>query len=104
MTKVEHLLACLAEECAEVQQSIMKALRFGLDDGYPVSETTNAQDISKEFCEAIAVLELLEEMGALKKTTVLKTIKEKKERVRHYMEYAVVRGALSLPQEDENGS
>jgi hypothetical protein len=32
MNITEHLLATLAEECAEVAQATSKALRFGLDE------------------------------------------------------------------------
>lgn len=35
MNTTEHLLVVLGEECAEVQQNIAKALRFGLDDHHP---------------------------------------------------------------------
>lgn len=31
MNKAEHLLTCLAEECAEIQQAVSKALRFGVE-------------------------------------------------------------------------
>jgi len=48
MNKTEYLLVCLAEECAEIQQAVDKALRFGLDVGFPGGKTTNAQDISRE--------------------------------------------------------
>ncbi len=34
MNKTEYLLVCLAEECAEIQQAVDKALRFGLDVGF----------------------------------------------------------------------
>ena len=49
MNRTEHLLACLAEECAEVAQAVGKALRFGLDDGYPGTDRKNADDIAKEL-------------------------------------------------------
>ena len=56
MNKTEHLLACLAEECAEVQHAVAKALRFGLDDGYPGAASTNAQDIAREFADVLAFM------------------------------------------------
>ena len=67
MNKTEHLLACLAEECAEVQHAVAKALRFGLDDGYLGAASTNAQDIAREFADVLAVVEMLEEDGALER-------------------------------------
>ena len=49
MNRQQLLLVQFAEELSEVQQSIAKALRFGLEDGYPNSTTTNAEDIAQEF-------------------------------------------------------
>jgi len=49
MTRVEHLLIKLSEECNEIGKAVSKALLFGLDDGYPNSNRTNLQDIQHEF-------------------------------------------------------
>ncbi|HML33827.1 hypothetical protein [Sporomusa sphaeroides] len=92
MTETEHLLVCLAEECAEIQQAVTKALRFGLQDNY--KDSTPAQDIARELCDLIAVVELLEEAGVIKKTGTIDAIERKKARVWHYMEYARARGTL----------
>ena len=35
MTKIENLLVVTAEECAEIQQAISKAMRFGMDNYHP---------------------------------------------------------------------
>jgi len=45
MNRTEHLLVCLAEECAEVGQAVAKALRFGLDDG----RTRTLEEVGREF-------------------------------------------------------
>lgn len=95
MNKIEHLLTCLAEECAEIQQAISKALRFGLDDGHPEKTTTNAQDIAKECVDIIAIIEMLEDEGILKKIGTIQAINQKKIQVLHYMKYAKERGTLS---------
>lgn len=95
MNRTEHLLACLAEECAEVQHAVAKALRFGLDDGYPGAASTNAQDIAREFQDVLAVVEMLEDEGALDCTTDLEAIDRKKARVSEYMGYAESVGSLT---------
>jgi len=41
----EHLLVCLAEECAEVGQAVGKALRFGLKDSPPEGGLPNDEYI-----------------------------------------------------------
>ena len=93
MTETEHLLVCLAEECAEIQQAVGKALRFGLQDSY--KDSTPAEDIARECCDLIAVLEMLEELGAIKKSRTIRDIEFKMCRVRHYMDYARDRGTLT---------
>ena len=49
MNTIEHLLTCLAEECDEVGQRVMKALRFGLDEIQPGQDFTNAERIVLEL-------------------------------------------------------
>lgn len=93
MDRTEHLLACLAEEAAEVGMAVGKALRFGLDDGR-TQDTTNADDIARELNELFAVAEMLEECGALPKRGLLQDIGVKRERVAKWMEYAEQRGTL----------
>lgn len=59
MTRTEHLLTILAEECAEVAQRASKALRFGLAEVEPGQELTNAQRIMGEMNDLIAVYMLI---------------------------------------------
>ncbi len=95
MNESEHLLVCLAEECAEIQQAVTKALRFGLRDGYPESGRTNAQDIRKEMVDLIAVWELLEEKQIIyHMQNNEQAIKRKKARAIQYMNYAKSTGAM----------
>ena len=95
MNTTEHLLTCLAEECAELQQAISKALRFGLQDRYPGSNTTNAQDIAKESIDVLAVIELVQEQGIISKPRESKAMVDaKRKRVNEYMKYAKTTGAL----------
>jgi len=96
MNKREHLLACLIEEAAEIQQAATKALRFGTEDGYPGGNTTNAEDIAIECCDIIAVIEMLEECGIIEKSGTLQAINAKKARVSQFMEYAKTTGALTV--------
>lgn len=96
MNRTEHLLVCLAEECAEVQQAISKALRFGLDDGYPGQTTTNAQDIGREFIDVVAVMEMLVDTGVITLyPNRLARTAQKKNKVEEWMAYSEQRGALT---------
>ena len=95
MNTKEHLLVCLIEECAEIQQAASKALRFGLKDGYPGSDTTNSQDIALEITDLIAVIDLCRDHGIAPQPAEASTMyTRKQERVKEYMGYARRTGAL----------
>ena len=59
MTRQQHLLICLAEECAEVAQRASKALRFGLQEIQPGQHLTNAERLADEAIDLQAVLKML---------------------------------------------
>ncbi len=65
MTRTEHLLTILAEECSEVAQRVSKALRFGIDEVQPGQELTNADRITYEMVDLVAVFDMLCEAGVL---------------------------------------
>lgn len=94
MNRNEHLLSCLAEECAEVAQCVSKALRFGLLEVQPGQSLTNAERIAQELNDLVAVAELVEEAGLVPSTGTFAAIEQKKAKVRLFMEYAESVGAL----------
>jgi hypothetical protein len=98
VNSTEHLLTCLAEECAEVAQRVSKALRFGLPEVQPGQEFTNEERIRHEIWDLYGVVELLEEVGVLEQRSFVVTeqaIQAKKEKIRKFMAYARERGTLS---------
>lgn len=88
MNVSEHLLSCLAEECAEVIQAVTKALRFGPNGEYPENGVNNIAMIVAELSDVAAVLELLEEYSVMKVEYHRPWIERKKLRVKDFMEYA----------------
>lgn len=94
MNRTEHLLCCLAEEAAEVAHRVSKALRFGLTEIQPGQDLTNAQRIGQEFHDMLAIVELLEEAGALDRPSDTHAIDRKRNKVLAYMEYAEQCGTL----------
>jgi len=58
MNKTEHLLITLMEECAEVQKSCSKILRFGADDD-------NLLSLNLEINDIMGVLNLLNREGVV---------------------------------------
>lgn len=65
MTRTEHLLVILSEECAEVAQRCTKALRFGLHEVEPGQDRTNAQRIADEMGDLIGMWEKLKDEGII---------------------------------------
>lgn len=59
MTRTEHLLVILSEECSEVAQRCSKALRFGLEEIQPGQDKTNAQRIMDEINDLVATYQML---------------------------------------------
>lgn len=59
MTRTEHLLVILMEECNEVAQRASKALRFGLGEVQPGQPHTNAERVTKEMSDLYAVFTML---------------------------------------------
>ena len=59
MTRKEHLLTILSEECAEVSQRVSKALRFGLHEVQPNQPWNNAERITQEIADLLGVYEML---------------------------------------------
>lgn len=102
MNRTEHLLVCLAEEGGEVaqiagriSQAAHKALRFGIEDGYPGTERTNRGDMVQEVNDLLGVLELMAEQGIqLDGLFDRNAIEAKKAKVRKFMGYATERGCL----------
>lgn len=63
MTREEHLLLCLAEECAEVAQRISKQLRFGSEEQQEGQALNNIQRTTEELYDLTAVATICEREG-----------------------------------------
>lgn len=97
LTRTQHLLCLLAEECAEVSHRVSKALRFGLAEIQPGQALTNAQQIAHEIQDVLAVIEMLEAEDALQRPADTHAIERKKAKVEQFMWYAVNCGELEDP-------
>lgn len=66
MNSAENLLIIAMEECAELQQAISKALRFGLHNHHPNKpDRSNELDIQTEYTQLCETMRLLERRGIL---------------------------------------
>lgn len=101
MNHTEHLLSCLAEECAEVSQRVSKALRFGLTEVQPGQPLTNAERIADELVDLLAVVGMLESEGVLDVPRDPVAINRKKDKVRRFMAYAKECGALTTNRSED---
>jgi len=93
MNRAEHLLACLAEECAEVAQRVSKALRFGLREVEPGQASDNADRIADELADLIAVGEILVQEGIIP-DPIVETL-EKLAKIERFMAISREQGVLS---------
>jgi NTP pyrophosphatase (non-canonical NTP hydrolase) len=98
MTKQEHLLSCLAEECAEIAQEVSKALRFGLDNVWPDArgDRTVREKIVSEFYDLLGVVDTLEDEGILQINAAKQSAARaaKRAKLLQFLEYARQQGAL----------
>jgi hypothetical protein len=90
LNKLDYLLICLSEECAELQKEISKALRFGMDDFNPndITKISNAERIRREIIDIETLVGMLadETKKYLWGTPQEKDIKRRK--VEIYMKYS----------------
>lgn len=90
MNLKENLLVTVSEECAEVQQAVSKALRFGYS-----SENTN--EIVREFYQLCAMIEMCQAEGilpVLSDKEQAEIISEKKQKVRVFQDVSWTIGTL----------
>lgn len=93
MTRTEHLLAIISEECGEVSQRAIKAMRFGLTEVQPHQPDTNAKRIMREFADLVGVIEMLQAEGALPDVERV-DVDQKKNRVEKYLRLSAKCGTL----------
>lgn len=97
----DHLLVCLAEECAEVAHRVSKALRFGLEEIQPGQPLTNARRIVNELMDLFVVANMCDGAGLISMETPFcdEEIDAKKAKVEKFMIYAESVGALKRKKE-----
>ena len=95
MTKTEHLLIKLAEECCEVGKVVSKSLIFGLDEYHPndPNEETNRVKLKREINDLICICVMLNVSGV---DTAIdgEYIKKHMAKVYKYMDYSRDKGIL----------
>jgi len=69
MNKTEHLLSCLAEECAEVIKCCTKAQRFGLSSVY--GDKSNAERLRQEIIDLYGAIQTVFEHEVLEPFNML---------------------------------
>ena len=100
MNKTENILTTALEECAEVQQAISKAMRFGMNAHHPMKpDHTNAHDILTEYYQLQAVIELLQKndiLPVLPEDKITSIKQHKLESMRQYQNISVLNGCLDI--------
>lgn len=94
MTRLEHLLTILVEECGETGQRATKALRFGIKEVQKGQDLDNSQRLTYEFNDIVAMMEMLQEEGHLDVVIDREAIGKKKEKVEKYLLLSQEQGTL----------
>lgn len=99
MTRNEHLLTILAEECNEVAHRVSKILRFGMKDIQKDQELDNEQRLMMEVIDLFSIVEILHEEKIIDLENLgidlNKHSQGKIERVKKYLEYSKSVGTLT---------
>jgi hypothetical protein len=98
MTRNEHLLTILSEECSEVAHRVSKTLRFTPEEIQPGQPMNNAERILQEFCDLAAAMEMLEDAGVLpdwSEERMRFQMDAKKIQVEKFLEYSKEVGTLT---------
>jgi hypothetical protein len=95
MDSIEHLLACLCEECAEVIHRTSKALRFGLAAVQPGQARSNAQRVSEEIVDLLAIVDMLDKLEVISTGNRRTAMADKQTRVLSLMARAGLGGTLA---------
>jgi NTP pyrophosphatase (non-canonical NTP hydrolase) len=82
MTREQHLLTVLAEECAEVAQRAAKAVRFGMAEVQPGQDADNRARLEAELGDLMGMLDMLDLVPDEERR------REKPTRVEHYLGYS----------------
>jgi len=95
MTRLEHLLSTIVEECNETGQRATKAMRFGIHEIQPDQSLTNSERLVYEFNDILAVMEMLLDEGHINTIIDRTAIELKKQKVEKYLKYAKECGTLN---------
>lgn len=105
MTRTEHLLVILTEECAEVAHRASKALRFGLLEKEPGQDLTNSARLAGEIDDLWAAVKMLRAAGAMR-GLLSRRVEDKREKVESFLAYSAECGTLlstSVRDDDREG-
>ena len=93
MNKKEHLIVCLIEELAEVQQALSKVLRFTENDKYKGNEYSNIDNVNIEWSDVICIKDMLEDEGFVMYAS-FERMQAKKRRLLDFMKHSEDVGTL----------
>ena len=95
MTRLEHLLTIVSEECNEVAQRASKALRFGIHEVQPGQTANNLERLRLELADLFAIIEMVEdETGFELYGGTGSEIEAKKKKVEKFLELSRKEGTL----------
>jgi len=93
MTRQEHLLVILMEECNELSKDAAKALRFTPLSNY--DGITNSEKMHREYNDILAVVEMLNDDGVVDIYEDADRIEAKKMKVNRFLKDSKKCGTLT---------
>ena len=101
MTKEDHLLIILMEECSELAEACnkvairaSKALRFGLREVQPEQDKANAERITDELNDLLGVIDMCLDLGLFPELSET-AIEIKKKKVELFLSLSAENGRLN---------
>ena len=84
MNKQDEILNILAEECAEVIQSISKCNRFGIDNPKPNVPKTNREHLEDELGDVLAMIDIMLEYDIIQQEKLVIAKRNKVEKLKKW--------------------
>ena len=93
MTRTEHLLIIIMEECNEIAQRASKALRFTLDEIQPGQDLSNEARIWQEYDDLRGAMQMLAEQRKCNGSNA-EAVSAKMRKIEKFLDYSNEIGTL----------
>lgn len=101
-SREQMILACIAEEAAEVAQMAIKNFRFGPSEVFPGQEQTNAERFAEEVCDLLTLIDMVPELNeAMGNIDPVAWARKKRAKFNNYAAYSASLGLMTTQEASE---